>query len=180
VDSFWRHSVAVGLAARLLASARKDLVIENYFIAGVLHDIGRLVMLQKMPEPYRKVIERCRMSGEMVFNVEREVFGYDHADVGATLLQHWNLSQMLVEAVASHHNPQSAERHPMFAAITHIADILAHALQLGANGERHVPRLSPGAWTRFGMQPAVLPTVMDQLDSQYREMVELIVGPNPK
>ena len=174
MDAFWRHSVAVGLAARILAGARKELNLENYFIAGVLHDVGRLVMLLKMAEPYRQVIERCRASGELLYVVERERFGFDHAAVGEALLLQWNLSPMLAEAVGAHHAPKNAERHAMCAAMVHLGDVLAHALELGGSGERFVPRISPVAWARFGLHPSVLGTVMEQLDQQYQQMVSLI------
>ena len=176
MDAFWRHSVAVGLAARILAAARKELNLENYFIAGVLHDVGRLVMALKMPEPYRKVLERCRESGEMLHLVERDVFGFDHADVGEALLKQWHLAPVLAEGVGGHHQPHKADRHPLCAALVHLGDVLAHAMELGGSGERFVPKVSVVAWAQFGLPPASLPNVMDQLDVQYRQMVTRIVS----
>ena len=176
MDAFWRHSVAVGLAARILAGARRELNLENYFIAGVLHDVGRLVMALKMPEPYRKVLERCRQSGEVLHVVEREVFGFDHADVGDALLKQWHLAPILAEGVGGHHQPHKADRYPLCAALVHLGDVLAHALELGGSGERFVPKVSPVAWAQFGLSPAALPSVMEQLELQYAQMVTRIVS----
>ncbi len=175
IDAFWRHSVAVGLGTRILATLRKEAGPENFFIAGVLHDVGRLVMLLRMPEQYRRVMERCRQSGELLHLVEREVFQYDHAEVGEALLRQWNLPVMLAEGVGAHHAPQKAERHPMFAALVHLADVLAHGMELGGSGERFVPKVSYVAWAQLGQPVSVLPGVMDALATQYGQMVNRIL-----
>jgi putative nucleotidyltransferase with HDIG domain len=140
MDSFWRHSLACGAMARSLAQVRQEMNLEPFFLGGVLHDVGRLVMFSKMPGECREIVARCLKTNEVMQTVEREVFGYDHAEVGGCLLSTWGLPPQLEEAVAAHHLPQRASRNPLLAAVVHIADMVVNALKLGNSG---VPVMSP-------------------------------------
>ncbi len=82
MDSFWRHSIACGIAARILATYRREANVERYFVAGVLHDIGRLIIYLKLSEEAREALVRCKGSGELLYKVEKEILGFDHAEVG--------------------------------------------------------------------------------------------------
>lgn len=174
MESFWRHSLACGVAARSLAVARKEMNVETFFLGGMMHDVGRLVMISKMPEKSRDILVRCSVSNEVLDGVEREVFGYDHCEVGAMLLNKWGLPAQLEEAVGSHHLPQKAVKNPMLAAIVHIADVVVHALNLGNSGVNIIPKLSAHAWSRFGMAATILPQVVEQLDVQYAAMLKAL------
>lgn len=170
MELFWQHSVACGITARALAQVRKEMNLEPFFLGGMLHDIGRLLMFSKMPGECRKIVVRCLASNEPMHSVEKEVFGYDHAEVGGCLLNQWGLPAHLEEAVASHHLPQLAVRNPMLASVVHIADVVVSALKLGCSGNQVVPKLLPFAWSRYGMAATVLPGVINQMEYQYRSM----------
>jgi HD-like signal output (HDOD) protein len=172
MEAFWKHSIACGVAARVLAAHKREANIERFFVAGILHDIGRLVLCMKDPDWMRSALGRCHASCELLYKVEIEELGFDHASLGRVLLENWKLPASLVETVAYHHNPEAAARFPIEAAVVHLADIIAHAMQLGSSGERFVPPLSPLAWERAGMSAGQLPAAIEQIDQQYREAVE--------
>ena len=172
MEAFWKHSIACGVAARVLAAHKREANIERFFVAGILHDIGRLVLCMKDPDWMRSALGRCHASCELLYKVEIEELGFDHASLGRVLLENWKLPASLVETVAYHHNPEAAARFPIEAAVVHLADIIAHAMQLGSSGERFVPPLSPLAWERAGMSAGQLPAAIEQIDRQYREAVE--------
>jgi putative nucleotidyltransferase with HDIG domain len=174
MESFWQHSLACGVMARSLAQAGRQINLEPFFLGGMLHDVGRLVMLFRMPEKCRLIVTRCHQSGEMMHVVEREVFGYDHAEVGGCLLSTWGLPPHLEEAVASHHLPQRAVRNPLLSALVHIADVMVNALKLGSSGNLVVPRLSAAAWSRYGMAATILHGVVEQMDVQYRGLLRAV------
>jgi HD-like signal output (HDOD) protein len=117
---------------------------------------------------------RCAKSNEVLHGVEKEMFGYDHCEVGAVLLNKWGLPIHLEEAVGSHHLPQKAVQNPMLAAIVHIADVVAHALKIGNSGVNIVPKLSQFAWSRFGMAATILPQVIEQLEIQSNAMLKAL------
>lgn len=128
MQAFWRHSLMSGLTSRLLGMRCGVREPEALFAAGLLHDVGQLIILAKLPEMGRETRLRARDSGLPLHALERAVLGFDHAEVGGELLRQWRLPQTLWEPVACHHRPASAARESLAAAIIHIADILAHEL----------------------------------------------------
>jgi putative nucleotidyltransferase with HDIG domain len=176
MNSFWRHSVACAVSARILASQRREPNVERFFVAGLLHDIGRPILYQKLPDQSRAALERARRTGELLHEVELDVFGFHHGQVGAALLERWRLPSLLQEAVAWHHQPRYASRFPVEAAVVHVADHIANALQFGTSGEHLVPPLRAEGWDRLGLAPAVLPTVLAQVELQFGDAVTAILG----
>lgn len=176
MESFWRHSIACGLAARTLAGHRREPNVERFFVAGVLHDIGRLVLYQHAPDLARAALARARERDELLHVAERQMIGFDHAVIGATLLRTWGLPASLEEAVAAHHEPKKSQRYPLEAAVVHVADVIVHALQFGGSGERFVPPLDPAAWELLELAPAVIAGVVEDVEAQYDDVTRAIVA----
>ncbi len=176
MTSFWQHSVACAVAARILAVHRREPNVERFFVAGLLHDIGRPIMYQKLPAESRTALQRCRDTGELLHKVEPHVFGFTHGQVGSALLDRWKLPTLLQEAVAWHHQPRFAARFPVEAAVVHVADHLANAFQFGSSGERFVPPLLGEGWDGLGMSPTVIPSVLRQLEVQFADAVAAVLG----
>jgi HDOD domain-containing protein len=125
----------------------------------------------------RSCTRSCRsLRGELLHEIEVEHFGFNHAQLGAGLLERWRLPALLQEAVAWHHQPRHASRFPVEAAVVHVADHLANALQLGTSGEHLVPPLRADAWDRLGLAPNVVPCVLDQIEQQFGDAVSAILG----
>ncbi|MDE1171086.1 MAG: HDOD domain-containing protein [Verrucomicrobium sp.] len=164
---FWMHSVGCGIAARVLAAHQRETNLERFFVAGLLHDVGRLVLCLRQPEAMRNILQRARQQKEPLHKVEREFMGYDHTDVGAALLKAWDLPAPLVNAVSYHHRPLINTASPNDAAIIHLADIFAHGMELGKSGEHYVPPLASGAWKR---EPTVFNSAMKEIDRQFAEV----------
>jgi putative nucleotidyltransferase with HDIG domain len=132
--ALWRHSLVTALLThRIITSSASDECESDASIAytaGLLHDIGKLVLDQTLDTDLRRRIqERVENKGYSLLRAEREVIGSDHAEVGAHLLQEWGLPEHIVEAVRNHHEPGGGK--PRLSAIVHVADIIAH--QTGAS-----------------------------------------------
>jgi HD-like signal output (HDOD) protein len=171
MESFWRHSIACGIAAKTLAAYRREPNTERFFIAGLLHDIGRLILYKKAGDQIREALLRSQTGEGPLFLAEREILGFDHAVVGHKLLQGWNLPASLEEAVTFHHTPGRARRYPIETAVVHVADIVVNALQFGSSGERFVPTLDGEAWERIGFPASKLSSLVEHLDSQVNEVI---------
>ncbi len=173
MESLWRHSVACGIAARMLAAARQsEANVELFFTAGVIHDIGRLVIYKKIPETAQEMILRCRDSKEPLYLVEKEMLGFDHCDLGRMLAQSWNLPPSLEEVLACHHFPQEAKQYPVETGVVHIADYIAHAIQLGDSGEQYIPPLDEGVWEFVDIPASLLSSTSDQLRLEFEDVVQ--------
>jgi HD-like signal output (HDOD) protein len=150
---------------------------ERFFVAGMLHDIGRLILYTKISGQARDALMKAQSGNALLYEAEREVLGFTHAVVGGILLQTWRLPTSLEEVVMFHHNPGAANRFPVETAIIHVADIISHALGLGSSGEKFVPPLDTNAWERLGLSPAALGTIEDHIDRLYQETVATILAP---
>jgi HD-like signal output (HDOD) protein len=179
MPSFWRHGLGTGVAARVLAAFRREPNIERYFVAGLLHDVGCLVLYRREPRTCRDILVRARGDAVPLLGLEREVLGTDHAAVGGALTRAWHLPQSLADAVAFHHEPGLAGEHLGEAALVHLADVIAHALELGNSGDPHVPPLDAGAWDRVGLAPGVLGAVLDEIDRQWGAASNLLGSAKP-
>lgn len=177
MESFWRHSVACGLAAKILATYRRcEMNVERFFAAGIIHDIGRLIIYKKIPDTAREMIIRCKANSELLYSVEKEVIGFDHSDLGRVLVQFWNLPPSLEEVVAYHHSPREARRYPIETAVVHIADIIVHAMQFGNSGEQYIPSMDEKAWELIGIPTSVLSPTLDQLEREVKDVAQSLFG----
>jgi putative nucleotidyltransferase with HDIG domain len=175
MDTFWRHSIAVGVIAKILAGYRRAPNVETFFTAGILHDIGSLVMYSKMPVECGNILSAINERPQLLFKAERESLGFDHTDVGGLLLKEWKLPENLTEAVKYHHNPEKASQYPVEAACIHVADLLAHAMQLGTSGEKYVPRLSEAAWSSLSLGTGYLQLIFKQAFQQINVATQIIL-----
>lgn len=175
MESFWRHSIACGVCARILAGLRREQNIERFFVAGLFHDIGRLVMFMEISDQMAAAFNHQKNNHCMLYQAEREISGFDHATLGGLLMKAWQLPPRLEEAIAFHHTPSKAKKFPQDAAMLHIADILANALRFGSSGESYVPPLDSDAWTQIDLPVAAIGTIMDQVHLQYDDAVKFIL-----
>jgi putative nucleotidyltransferase with HDIG domain len=172
--AFWRHSIGAGACSRVLARKLGYTALEEFFIAGLLHDVGKIALDSYLPDDFAKVVAKVREADCTMLEAEEAVLGVNHADVGGWLLQKWSLSQGLVDAVARHHSPALAGENLKPAAIVHVGDMLSRALQIGSGGDRRMPPLSDEAWTALGITPADFPALLSEgSDEAERAMVFL-------
>lgn len=125
-EAFWRHSVAVGMLAEMLARSAQQHQDEA-FTAGVLHNIGRLALAQAEPAAFAEARRLARRTGVTLHEAERDLFGYTDAEVGGALALHWRFPAGLATAIAGHAQPGC--QHP---AIPPLARFVARARGLAA------------------------------------------------
>lgn len=137
MNLFWEHSVACGICARCIAGFRKFPNTESFFIAGLLHDLGKLIIFKNLPQQAKEVLLQVRHSDSFYYQAERELIGFDHTQVGKALAEKWKLPTGLEQAIGGHHPPWSLPPDSETVLIF-IADNLANALGYGSSGERLV------------------------------------------
>ncbi len=175
MDLFWRHSLACGLASRIIATYRREPNVDRFYVTGLTHDIGRLILYIKIPKQANKALNLSQTKGKLLHDAEREIMGYDHAAVGGALLRAWKLPESLEKAVAFHHSPSSATRYLAEAAIVHFADIIANALQIGSSGEFFVQPLNAAAWEVIGLPVSIISSIVNQIERQFVDAVEMFL-----
>ncbi len=175
MDLFWRHSITCGLASRIIATYRREPNVDRFYVSGLMHDIGRLILYIKIPKQAIKALNLSQAKDKLLHATEHDVIGYDHAAVGGALLRAWKLPESLEEAVAFHHSPSSATRYPSEAAVVHLADIIANALQIGSSGEFFVQPLDTAAWEVVGLPASIISAIVNQIERQFADTVEMFL-----
>jgi putative nucleotidyltransferase with HDIG domain len=137
---FWEHSLATGVTAKLIALKHKipvDLV-ESYFIAGLLHDIGKIPLNNKFPEEFKSAMEIADEKGQALFVLEGQTFGIDHTDIGKLIAKKWSLGADISDTIEFHHVTADYEgEHKSIVFIVSLADYFVNTLKIGYSGSRH-------------------------------------------
>jgi putative nucleotidyltransferase with HDIG domain len=170
--SYLRHGVGVALAARSLANLTGQ-NRELAFTAGLLHDIGQLVLASNFSQQYARVLAFRKENDCLIQNAEREVLGLDHADVGGLLSEAWRFPDSLHEAVVGHHSPAAAKADSL-ADLVHVADVTAHAMGLSGAPDEAVPPLDRTAWTRLGLEAAAYAATLPEILRSFDETCQAL------
>jgi putative nucleotidyltransferase with HDIG domain len=159
-QEFWKHSIGCGAISRMIARRLGFPAPEEVFIAGLLHDIGKIVMDQYAHDRFMEVLQQTRARDCLLVQAESDLLGVTHAEVGAWLFDKWNLSKGLVETTRCHHNPALATENSRTAAIVHVSDIFARAIRFGNGGDNKVPALRESAWKQLNFEPNQFDTLL--------------------
>jgi putative nucleotidyltransferase with HDIG domain len=162
MDSFWEHSIYCALCARTLAMECLKRQRDAVFVGGLLHDIGHLVMYNRLPDLSRQALEVCLDGADELETqeAEQEIFGFDHAELGGELAQRWALPSNIQESIAYHHNPEAAKQNRGEAAIVHIANSIAVLAELNTQDLAQAPHIHNIAWELTGLEADIIaPTI---------------------
>ncbi len=176
MESFWKHSIRCGLFAQVLAGHIEGVSEEKCFVGGLLHDIGRLLLLKQNPELYGQVMQMGRKKQSSMYQVEKEYLRTDHALVGKLLAGKWKLPISLTRMIGGHHAP-SASQYQLEACLVHVADVLAHICGDEAIMVNEIPQLQIKAWEELNLATDVLGSTIRQVDAEYLKIVGIFPQP---
>ena len=172
--AFWRLSIATAACARVLARHMR-FNQDVAFTAGLLHGIGRLVLVTRYPEQYDTVLrENKRLDGNLL-DTEQTLLGIDHILAGAALAEHWQFSGTMQQAIAFYHAPEMPGAG-FLATIVHVSNAVAHALDLAGDTDELVPAVSSVAWTALGLSEEVWLHVFRETELQFEEMTAILLA----
>ncbi len=174
VKKFWEHSIAVGVAARLIARHKNAKQVERFYLAGMLHDIGRLVLFKEAPGEAMQIMKEFYQAGDkMLHEIERKVLGFTHMEIGGTLLKAWKLPESLVDSVLHHHTPLKATVDKAEATIVHVADFMVYELGFGNSGEPTVPPIDHKALAALKLTENFIRETRQSVTAQAEQAVQL-------
>jgi putative nucleotidyltransferase with HDIG domain len=173
-SSFWRHALGTAVAARSLAR-HAHVNVEFAFTAGLLHDLGRLVLVTCYPERYDEALAWRREQDSLILEAERHVLGTDHTVVGGALAEHWKFPSVIQKAVMCHHEPDAKDAG-VLAAVIHVADAISHGLDLSADPADAVPPVSDQTWAGLALPSARLREILEEALVQFEEANQVLVA----
>lgn len=172
VPVFWRHSVATAVCCKVLAM-HLHLNQDYAFTAGLLHDIGRLVLVSAFPKEYGAVIAYRATVDCTLLDAERTLLGTDHAVVGHALAVQWQFSELIQKAIAGHHVPDMFGTASI-ASIVHVANSIVHALDLGGAADDLVSPVSQAAWDCLGLQESDYAKIFRETEMQFEAIRQVL------
>jgi len=184
IAGFWDHSSAVGLVARKIAKGWLPSMASEAFTAGLLHDIGKVVLIQYLPDEFVQTIAQAKEQERSLFEVEREIFGTDHGQIGAWLATRWKLPKALRDTMEFHHELSKApEDSRNLVAVVQLADMLCRLLKVGNGGNPAPPFIQKDLHDTligWGMQPTIeglrplLTELVDELEQVSNLRADLV------
>lgn len=162
-DGLWKHSILTGIAAKSICKRLKLPGGEAAFTAGLLHDIGKLVISMYVQEVGSYLIERVTVAKLSYVELEEKVIGYSHATVGGFMARSWNLPDDLVGSIANHHSPSQAQNNIQLATVVHIANGLANILGVGGGVDSFLNPIQQEALDRLKIKDSDLDLILSEL-----------------
>lgn len=175
MEHFWRHSLYCALVARILSKRLRKGDADAVFTAALLHDIGELVMFNRLPQQSKEALLLVLDSADElpVYQAERQIMEFDHAQVGGELARQWKLPLMLAECIEFHHDVIAAQNFPREVALIHIANILALMAEVQTLELGDVSPIDPEAWEALGLKAGeVAELITETINAAQEEIAE--------
>jgi putative nucleotidyltransferase with HDIG domain len=174
-DGLWHHSIATAICAEQLAKSLKVANSEEAFTAGLLHDMGKILLgtfVEIDDEPIKELVKTDSLS----FNeAERQVLGIDHAEAAAELLSYWKLPENVVAAARWHHSPdQAEEKHRNIVDLVHVADILCIKMGWGIGIDGPLYCVNEEAEERLGINDQVVDEITDKVGAAIDDLKNIL------
>ena len=169
-EQLWDHSLACAIGAKSIGNFLRHDKLEELFVAGLLHDIGKIVEMMFLPDEFARITERVRAEGVLISYAEQDLLGCTHADIGRLLAERWNLPAKLAGVIARHHTPAASGPFALEASIVHLADIFTRALDLGSGGDDKVPPLDKAAWDLLKLKTGAVDAIMASMLTEFDDI----------
>ena len=175
MGDFWMHSIHCGILAKLLAKKGHVLHAERLFIAGLLHELGSLLIYNKLPDQSREILSAANGDRRLIPGLEKELLGFTHADVTAAILDKWALSPILVESTKFHLEPEQAIESLLETHLVYLANLLCGVEENGDSIQGALAEISSETWSLTGLSEADVLAVMEEAPEQLTQLFGFMV-----
>ena len=164
MNGLYEHSLACAIASRIIAQKKGLKEPEEVSVAGLLHDIGKVILTLEFPTEYQAAMNEAQGKGISIFDAEKNQFNATHANVGSWLAEKWHFPRNLIEVIECHHRPALAKNAPLETAIVHMADLLVRARGFGFAGEIFVPEVNAIAYELLNLSESDIKDVLREVE----------------
>jgi len=170
MEAHWDHSFGCALGAKIIGDFLRYEKVEELFVAGLLHDIGKIVEMIYLDDGFSNVASMVKEQNILYITAEERILGYTHAEIGKLLAERWNLPPKLIHSIAYHHNPGLAGTFTREAAIVHLSDILCRALNIGSGGDNKMPALNKEGWECLQLELSSIEPIMERMEREFEDI----------
>jgi len=161
---FWLHAIGTGVISQVISHQLKHPRVEDFFISGLLHDIGKLAIIKLFPEDFFQILKEVKEKDISIIEGENGMLGINHTEIGHRLARNWMLPIEIQEAIGFHHYPWNAKENRAMSATVYLSDCLCRALDIGYGGDSLVPEIDPKALTILGVEPLFIAGCLEEID----------------
>lgn len=175
MGDYWLHSIHCGVSARLLAKKSGVLHNERLFIAGLLHELGTLLIYNKLPAQSREILSASQGDKRLIAGLERELLGFTHADVSAEIMDKWGLPDSLVESTRWHLSPESSTSFPLESHLLYMANLLSGVNEQGDPIQDALAEIPELTWSVTRLAEAAVLEVLEEVPDHMSELFGLLI-----
>lgn len=169
----WKHSIAVGVVTRILGTYLEENKPENYFISGILHDIGKLLFLRYCEKDYSKTIDYAYDNSVNIRDAEAKIMGTTHTVVGELIAEKWKLPTSIKNAIKNHYTGTINGKVDRLTGCVHISNIVVRLFELGESGDDIIPIPNIDVWNELELPPVIFNQITSKILSNYEESLVL-------
>jgi putative nucleotidyltransferase with HDIG domain len=166
ISRLWEHSIGCAVIAKLFAQRLGVKDPEEAFTAGLLHDIGKVVIAKLLREEFITILETTHSEKTLFLEAEQRIVGATHAQLGERIAKYWKLPPPLIDAIALHHNLHTSN-YLKLVFVVHLADIITRGLQIGSGGDTAIPEISTTAWDTLTLNIDLMESWLGDLDEEF-------------
>jgi len=174
----WKHSIGVGVIARIIGTEIGIKNVENYFLSGLIHDIGKLFFLERLNSEYSEVIRIVEDKSFIIEQAEKEVLGLTHCEAGELLAKKWGLPQSIINSIRYHSTGFIGNEANLQVATIHLANVIARVLEFGFGGDKFIPRVNSAIWNVMKIEEGLLSTLLSKFNRGYSQSISILLKTN--
>jgi putative nucleotidyltransferase with HDIG domain len=175
-EDFWKHSLGVAVASKMIA--RKlgidSKYLEEYFIAGLIHDIGKVLINNFFPEEMNMILEESSSRKLPILEVERKIFGLTHEEIGIAIGKKWKFANSLLYAVGKHHQPVQEGNSANFSMVVAVADTFVKILQVGFSGNSKIEAIPDEVWKALNLDEEKVFEALTSINEEINKAVQFL------
>ncbi len=170
-EEFWKHSIGVAVASKLIAQRLgiDKKLLEEFFIAGLIHDIGKVLMNNFFPDEMKLIIETSQSKGGLIIDIEKNILGLTHEEIGIAIGKKWNFENNLLYAVGTHHRTVFKGDSAIYSMVVHIADTFAKVLKVGFSGNYVIDPIDETIWQTLNINEEIVFEALSPLNDEIQK-----------
>ena len=170
-EEFWKHSIGVAVASKLIAQRLgiDKKLLEEFFIAGLIHDIGKVLLNNFFLDEMKQIIEISQTKGGLIIDIEKNILGLSHEEIGIAIGKKWNFENNLLYAVGKHHIPIMKGDSAIYSMIVHIADVFVKVLKVGFSGNYVIDLIDESIWQILNVNEEIVFETLSTLNDEIQK-----------
>lgn len=175
IADFWKHSIAVGVITRSIGKLLSIKDLDNFFLSGIIHDIGKLFFLKFFKDEYLDLINSTGKNNRLIIEEELDAFGVSHCVVGSLIAMKWKLPVPITNVINNHITGLISGKPDLLCMSVHLADIIARTLELGNPGDNFVPEPNFDIWKEMMLPQGAIMNIYPEIINNYNQSINVLL-----